>query len=76
MARNVRVEHEGAVYHVLCRGDRREAIFLDEKGRELFLATLRDACERTGFRIHGCVLLPNRYHVLLETPEPNLVWLG
>lgn len=73
MARSVRVQYAGAVYHVLCRGDRREAVFLDDEDGEIFLATLAEACARSGFRIHGYVLMPNHYHLLLETPEPNLV---
>ena len=40
MARSVRIQYEGAVYHVMCRGDKREAIFRDDKDRGIFLATL------------------------------------
>ena len=61
------------MYHVMCRGDRREAIFRGEEDCELFLETLGELCERTGFRIHSYVLMGNHYHLLLETPEPNLV---
>ena len=73
MARKARVEFPGAVYHVLDRGDRREAIFRDDADRELFLATLGQACGRTGWRVHAWVLMGNHYHLLLETPEANLV---
>jgi putative transposase len=73
MARKVRVEYPGAVYHVMSRGNRREAIFLDDKDRYRFLDTLAEACERTGFLIHSYVLMTNHYHLLLETPEANLV---
>ena len=73
MARSVRIEYAGAVYHVMCRGDRREAIYRGRQDYELFLDTLAQVCERTGFRIHSYVLMPNHYHLLLETPEPNLV---
>lgn len=73
MPRSVRIEYPGAVYHVLCRGDRREEIFLNDADRALFLATLGEMCERTGSRIHSYVLMSNHYHLLLETPEPNLV---
>src|SRR5690349_15904543 len=73
MARKVRVEFAGAVYHVLDRGDRREAIFQDEKDRELFLTALGEVCLRMGWRVHAWVLMGNHYHLLLETPEPNLV---
>ena len=73
MARKARVEFEGAVYHVLDRGDRREAIFRDESDRERFLATLGEACARTGWRIHALVLMSNHYHLLIQTPHANLV---
>ena len=73
MARTVRVEYEGAIYPVLCRGDRRERIFKGDPDRELFLATLGEVCERTGFRIHSDVLMSNHDHLLLETPEANPV---
>ncbi len=73
MARKLRVEFEGAVYHVMCRGDRRESIFEDDADRARFLATLSEACQRTGWRIHAYVLMSNHYHWLLETPRANLV---
>jgi REP element-mobilizing transposase RayT len=73
MARKARVEFDGALYHVLDRGDRREAIFRDEGDRERFLATLGEVCARTGWRVHAFVLMTNHYHLLLETPQPNLV---
>ena len=73
MPRKPRVEYEGAVYHVMCRGDRQESIFRDGADRDRFLETLRECCGRTGWRIHAYVLMGNHYHLLLETPEPNLV---
>lgn len=73
MARSVRIEYSGAIYHVMCRGDRKELIFRDNDDRRVFLDTLGEVCERTGFCIHGYVLMPNHYHFLLETPEANLV---
>ena len=73
MARPVRVEYAGAVYHVMCRGDRREAIFHGDADRVMFLETLAEVCGRTGFRVHSYVLMGNHYHLLLETPEANLV---
>src|SRR5688572_16713007 len=73
MPRRARMEFEGAIYHVLDRGDRREAIFGDDQDREMFLASLGQACGRTGWRIHAFVLMGNHYHLLVETPEPNLV---
>lgn len=73
MPRRTRLEFAGAVYHVVDRGDRREAIFRDDRDRETFLATLGAACARTGWRVHAYVLMGNHYHLLLETPQANLV---
>jgi REP element-mobilizing transposase RayT len=73
MARKARVEYQGAVYHVLDRGDRREAIFLDDGDRRRFLETLGEACGRTGWRVHAYVLMSNHYHLMIETPQANLV---
>lgn len=73
MGRVPRIEYGGAVYHVMCRGDRGEPVFLDDRDHEIFLDTLAEACDRTGWRIHAFVLMGNHYHLLLETPEANLV---
>lgn len=73
MARSVRIQYAGTVCHVMCRGNRREAIIRDDKDRELFTATLAEMCARTGMVVHGYVLMGNHYHLLLETPEGNLV---
>jgi hypothetical protein len=73
VARKARVEYEGAVYHVLDCGDRREAIFQDDGDRRRFLETLGEACGRTGWRVHAYVLMSNHYHLMIETPQANLV---
>lgn len=73
MARQVRVEYPGALYHVMSRGDRRKDIFCSDEDRESFLKTLGDACGRTGMVVHSYVLMKNHYHALVETPEGNLV---
>ncbi len=73
MPRSIRIEFAGAFYHVMARGNRREAIFLDDEDRRLFVQTLGEACAMTGWRVHGWVLLSNHYHLMIETPEPNLV---
>jgi len=72
MPRQVRIEFAGAMYHVMARGDHREAIVRDDKDRKTFLRTLGEACGRTGFRIHAYVLMGNHYHLLVETPQANL----
>jgi REP element-mobilizing transposase RayT len=73
MARGVRVEYSGAFYHVMARGNRREHIFRDDVDRDFFCQSLGEACERTGWRVHAWVLMSNHYHLMLETPEGNLV---
>jgi REP element-mobilizing transposase RayT len=73
MARGVRIEYPGAFYHVMARGNRREAIFRSDADRQLVLKTLGEACAMTGWRIHAWVLMSNHYHLLIETPEANLV---
>ena len=73
MPRQVRIEFPGATYHVMCRGDRREMIVEDDTDRERFVETLREASKRAGWLVHAYVLMGNHYHLVVETPEPNLV---
>ncbi len=73
MARQPRIEYEGAFYHVMARGDRREPIVEDGEDRRVFLATLGQAATRTGWRVHAWVLMTNHYHWLIETAQANLV---
>lgn len=73
MARKLRVEYPGAIYHVLNRGDRREPIFLDDADRQRFIETLGEAWAKTGWQVHAYVLMANHFHLLVETPQPNLV---
>ena len=72
MARSLRIEYPGAVYHVMARGNQGRPIFRDNADRKLWLETLGEACLKTGWRVHAYVLMGNHYHLLLETPEPNL----
>lgn len=73
MSRKLRVEFPGALYHVLNRGDRREEIFRDDQDRARFLETLAEAGAKTGWQVHALCLMPNHFHLVLETPQPNLV---
>ena len=73
MARKLRVEYAGAIYHVMNRGDRRELIFIDDADRQRFVDTLGEVCAKTGWQVHAYVLMPNHFHLLVETPQPNLV---
>ena len=73
MARRLRVEFPGAIYHLINRGDRREDIFRDEADRERFLETLGEACLKTHWQVHAYCLMRNHFHLVVETPQPNLV---
>ena len=72
MARPLRIELTGGLYHVTARGDRREAIYLDEDDRLAWLALLGDVCERFNWRCHAFCQMTNHYHLVIETPEGNL----
>jgi putative transposase len=73
VARKLRVEYPGAVYHVINRGDRREPIFKRDQDRALFFNTLAESCQKTGWQVHALCLMPNHFHLVLETPNANLV---
>ena len=72
MARPLRLEFAGALYHVTSRGDRREDIFHDDIDRTLWLATLAQCCERFNWAVHAWCQMSNHYHVVIETAEGNL----
>ena len=80
MGRAWRIEYEGALYHVLSRGNEQKAIFYDDQDRFLFLKTLGEMCERFEIDVFAYVLMDNHYHVLLKTHRANLSksmqWLG
>jgi putative transposase len=73
MARQLRIEYPGAIYHVVARGDRRERIVHDERDRDCLVETLGEACGKTGWLVHAWVLMDNHYHAVIETPQANLV---
>jgi REP element-mobilizing transposase RayT len=73
MPRALRVEYPGAIYHVMSRGDQREDIFFDDVDRHDFIKTLAEACQKTGWHVHAFCLMRNHYHLVLETPNANLV---
>ena len=72
MARPLRIEFSGALYHITSRGDGRESIYSDDEDRELFLSLLGDTCERFNWRCHAYCLMGNHYHLLVETLDGNL----
>jgi REP element-mobilizing transposase RayT len=80
MARAWRIEYEGALYHVLSRGNEQRAIVIDDKDRELFLDTLAQMSERFEVDIFAYVLMDNHYHLLFRTQRTNLSksmqWFG
>jgi len=72
MARPLRIEYAGALYHVTSRGDRQEAIFDDDQHRTAFLNVLGEVISRFRWRCHAYCLMGNHYHLMIETPEGNL----
>ncbi|MEK6749131.1 MAG: transposase [Pseudomonadota bacterium] len=72
MARPLRIEFSGALYHVTSRGDRREDIFDDNDDRIKFLAILAEVVQRFNWICHAYCLMTNHYHLVVETPDGNL----
>ncbi len=72
MARPLRIEFPGAVYHVTARGDRQESIFEDDADRQLFLETISEVVTRFNWTCHAYCLMDNHYHLIMETPDANL----
>lgn len=72
MARPIRIEFDGACYHVTARGNERKEIFLTDTDRQLFLKTLQAMLVRYGVVLHCYCLMPNHYHLVIETPRANL----
>lgn len=73
MARKLRVEYKGAIYHVTCRmlGDRRSELFVDSSDRERFLDSLAERVKLYNIRLYMYVLMNNHFHLVFETPEGN-----
>lgn len=72
MARPLRLELAGGLYHVTSRGDGREDIYLDDTGREVWLAVFAQVCARFNWVCHAWCQMSNHYHLVIETPEANL----
>jgi len=72
MARPLRIEYPGAVYHVTSRGNEKKAVFKDDQDRENFLRTLQHVNKRYNWLCHAYCLMDNHYHLLIETPDGNL----
>jgi REP element-mobilizing transposase RayT len=80
MARQLRIEYPGAIYHVLSRGNGGQAVFLSDQDRHNFLLLLQEVTERYAIDIFAYVLMGNHYHLLLRTHAANLSramqWFG
>ncbi len=72
MARPLRIEYPGAVYHITTRGNAYQDVFLDDTDRERFLEILGEVIERFNWLCHGYCLMMNHYHLLIETVDPTL----
>jgi REP element-mobilizing transposase RayT len=72
MARKLRVEFPGTIYHVMNRGDRHEPIFKDDTDRQDFLETLGEACVKTGWQVHAYCLMPN--HLPVPHGRQVFIW--
>jgi len=72
MARPLRIEYDGALYHVTSRGNERKPVFKDKTDRELFLSILFHVIQRFHWLCHAYCLMGNHYHLVIETPDGNL----
>lgn len=72
MARPIRIEYDGAVYHVTSRGNARKAIYKDDEDREKFLKILEEVNRKYNWLCHAYCLMDNHYHLVIETPDGNL----
>ena len=72
MARPLRLEFTGALYHVTSRGDGRDDIYLSDDDRFAWLDTFAHVCKRFNWVCHAYCLMTNHYHLLIETPDANL----
>jgi len=72
MARPLRIEYNGALYHVTSRGNERKPIFKDDSDREIFLDILYKVNKRYNWICHAYCLMDNHYHLVIETPDGNL----
>ncbi|MCK5511849.1 MAG: transposase [Thermodesulfovibrionia bacterium] len=72
MARQLRIEFEGAFYHITSRGNQREQIYWDNRDKERFQEILKRTKERYGYLLHAYVLMDNHFHLLIETPHANI----
>ena len=72
MARPLRIEYAGAIYHVMPRGNAGQAIFKDDVDRQNLFDGLEDTVIRCGWELFSFVFMPNHIHLFFRTPRPNL----
>lgn len=72
MARPLRIEFPGALYHLTARGNARASIYFDDRDRRVFLDIVGEVVERYLWRCYAYCLMPNHYHLVVDTPQPNL----
>jgi REP element-mobilizing transposase RayT len=72
MARPLRIQYDGAVYHITSRGNEKKKIYHDDEDRKLFLDLLQKVNRRYNWLCHAYCLMSNHYHFLIETPDGNL----
>ena len=72
MARPLRIEFAGALYHITSRGNEQRPIFRSNRDRKAFLDFLGQATKRFGWSLTAWVLMTNHFHLVVQTPEPNL----
>ncbi len=74
MARSLRIERSGGVYHVINRGNYRQDLFINDGAHEAFERCLFEACEKCGWVLEGFCVMTNHFHLVLRTPNGNLVY--
>ena len=72
MARPLRIQYPGAVYHITSRGNEKKAVYKDDQDRDAFLRTLQQVNKRYHWICHAYCLMDNHYHLVIETPDGNL----
>lgn len=72
MARPLRIQFPGALYHAINRGNNRESLFKDDNDRQAFLGILAQSVDTYQIQLHSFVLMDNHWHLLVQTPLANL----
>ncbi len=72
MSRPLRIEYPGAHYHVMTRGRGRQRIYRSPRDYQRFINLLSETCAMWGVRVHAYSLMPNHYHMVMETPGGNI----